>query len=108
MQHQHARTERAIQTITYMACTVMVHCILYCTEQGIYNLSLWSFAVTHFSWLHNQLPPGMSGLTLLELLTNSRDNHRDLLRSHVLRCPVYILEPSLKKMTRNLRCYGCI
>ena len=44
-QHQSSQSERAIQTIIYMAWTFMVHTSLHWTERGYYALSLWSFLV---------------------------------------------------------------
>eukprot|EP00804_Cyclotella_cryptica_P001119 CCRYP_008393-RA/>CCRYP_008393-RA protein AED:0.39 eAED:0.39 QI:0/0/0/1/0/0/2/0/218 len=37
-----------------------------------------------------------SGLTPLELLTKTKADHRDLLRSHVWGCPVFVLDPKLQ------------
>eukprot|EP00804_Cyclotella_cryptica_P014513 CCRYP_004809-RB/>CCRYP_004809-RB protein AED:0.52 eAED:0.36 QI:0/0/0/1/0/0/2/0/183 len=59
--HQNALAERAIQTIIYMARTLMT-----------------------------------TGLTPLELLSKTKADHRDLLRSHVWGCPVFVLDPKLQ------------
>ena len=65
-QHQNAQSEHAIQTIMYLARTVMVHTyLLNCTERGADALSLWSFAVTHSVWMYNWIPNKESGLTTL-------------------------------------------
>ena len=95
-QHQNSRAERSIQTIMYMARTFMVHTSLHWTENGVDDLSLWSFAVKHAAWLHNRVPNRLSGMTPLELLTNVKADHRDLLRTHVWGCPVYVLDPKLQ------------
>ena len=36
------------------------------------------------------------GLTPMELLTKTKTDHRDILRSHVWGCPTYVLDPSLQ------------
>ncbi len=95
-QHQNARAERAIQTIMYMARTFMVHASLHWTDRGSDDISLWPFAVKHAVWLYNRVPNRKSGLTPLELLTKSKADHRDLLRSHVWGCPAIVLEPQLQ------------
>jgi hypothetical protein len=69
-QHQNARAEWAIQTIMYMAQTFMVHALLYWTDCGLDDLSLWSFAVKHSVWVYNRVPNVKSGLTPLELSTS--------------------------------------
>jgi hypothetical protein len=94
--HQNGRTERAIQTIMYMARTFTIHVSLHWTDQGVDDLSLWPFAVRHAVWLHNRLPNHVTGLTPMELLTGTRSDHRDLLRVHVWGCPVYVLNPKLQ------------
>jgi hypothetical protein len=57
------------------------------------HISLWPFALKHAVWLYNRVP---NCLTLLELLTKSKADHHDLLRSYVWGCPAIVLEPSLQ------------
>ena len=95
-QHQNARAERAIQTIMYMARSFMVHSSLHWTDRGSDDISLWPFAVKHAVWLYNRVPNRLSGLTPLELLTKSKADHRDLLRTHVWGCPAIVLDPKLQ------------
>ena len=95
-QHQNAKAERAIQTIMWMARTFMLHVSLHWTERGVDDIALWGFAVKHAAWLYNRLPNRVSGLTPIELLTKEKSDHRDLLRSHVWGCPVYVLDPTLQ------------
>jgi len=47
---------------------------------------------------YNRVPNCLSGLTPLELLTKSKADHRDLLRSHVWGCPTIaiVLDPELQ------------
>ena len=48
-QHQNAQSERAIQNIMYMACTLIVHDSLYWSDRGSDDIYLWSFSdIIHF------------------------------------------------------------
>ena len=95
-QHQNAEAERAIQTVMYMARSFMIHAALHWGSDGSDDLSLWSFAVDYAAWLYNRIPQRLSGITPLEMITSTKSDHRDLLRSHVWGCPVYVLEPTLQ------------
>ena len=95
-QHQNARAERAIQTVMYVVCSFMVHSSLHWSDRKADRIDLWPFAVKHAVWLYNRLPNQESGLTPMELLTKTRSDHRDLLRSHVWGCPAYVLDPKLQ------------
>jgi hypothetical protein len=94
--HQNGRAERAIQTIMSMARTFMIHVALHWDEQGSDAVALWPFAVRHAVWLHNRLPNAVTGLSPLEILSGTCSDHRDLLRTHVWGCPVYVLDPKLQ------------
>ena len=59
-------------------------------------MALWEFAVKHAAWLHNRIPSRTTGLTPLELLSKTKADHKDLLRSHVWGCPVFVLDPKLQ------------
>ncbi len=72
----------------------MSHCIW--DEQGSDAVALWPFAVHHTVWLYNRLPNGVTGLSPMEILTGTRSDHRDLLRTHMWGCPVYVLDPKLQ------------
>ncbi|KAL7460298.1 hypothetical protein ACHAXS_001818, partial [Conticribra weissflogii] len=73
----------------------MVHAAIHWPSDGADEIRLWAFAIEHAAWLYNRLPNPKTGLTPLELFTKSKSDHRDLLRSHVWGCPVYVLDPSL-------------
>ena len=106
-QHQNANAERTIQTIMYMACTFLIHVSLHWSDHGVDDLFLWSFAVKHAAWLYNRLPNRVTGLSPLELLTKTKTDHQDLLRSHIWGCPVFVLDPKLqggKKIPKWNRC----
>jgi hypothetical protein len=94
--HQNGRAEQSIQTIMSMACTFMIHVSLHWDEQDSDAVALWPFAVCHAVRLYNRLPNGVTGLSPMEILTSTHLDHRDLLRTHVWGCPVYVLDPKLQ------------
>jgi hypothetical protein len=106
-QHQNAEAERAIQTVMYMARSFMIHAALNWGKDGSDDLSLWTFAVNHAAWLYNRIPQRFSGITPMEMVTNVKSDHRELMRAHVWGCPAYVLEAKLqdgKKLPKwNLR-----
>ncbi len=94
--HQNGCAEWSIKMIMVMACTFMIHVSLHWDEQGSDAVALWPFAVCHAVWLYNRLPNGVTGLSPMEILTGTCSDHRDLLHTHVWRCPVYVLDPKLQ------------
>jgi len=74
----------------------MIHVALHWDELGSNAIALWPFAVRHAVGLHNRMPNSVTGLSHLEILTGKRSDHRDLLRTHVWGCPVYVLDPKLQ------------
>lgn len=95
-QHQNAKAERAIQTVMWMARSFMLHVSMHWSERGVDDIALWGFAVKHATWLYNRIPNRYTGVTPLELLTKTKADHRDLSRTHVWGCPVYVLDPALQ------------
>ena len=73
----------------------MIHSSLHWTENGVNDITLWSFAVNHSVWVFNKVPNQESGISPMEILTKTKFNHRDLRRSHVWGCPVFVLEAKL-------------
>ena len=94
--HMNARAERSIGIIMGMARTFMIHVALHWTDSQVDDISLWPFAVKHAAWLYNRLPNQVTGITPLELLTNTKADHKDLLRTHVWGCPAFVLDPKLQ------------
>ena len=90
----------------YMARTFMLHVSLHWTEHGVDDLSLWPFAVKHAVWLHNWLPNKVTGLTPIELLTKQKTDHRDLLRTQIWGCPVFVLDYKLKNYQKITKWNG--
>ena len=88
----------------------MIHAALHWSEDGSDDITLWSFAVDHAAWLYNRIPQRTSGITPLEMVSQCKTDHRDLMRTHVWGCPVYVLEATLqdgKKLPKwTKRCGG--
>ena len=95
--HQNGKAERAIQTISYWARTMMTHVALHWPDDNADNIRLWAFAVTHAAWLYNHMPNRNLGwMSPLEIFTKTRSDHHDLLRTRVWGCPAFVLHPKLQ------------
>jgi len=95
--HQNARAERTIQTISYWACTMMVHAALHWPNDGADDIRLWAFAISHAAWLYNRLPNKTLGWNSpIEVFTKTKSDHRELLQEHVWECPVFVLDAKLQ------------
>ena len=79
-----------------MARSFMIHAALNWGEDGSDDLSLWSLALDHASWLYNKIPQRRTGMTPQEVATSCKSDHKDLARTHVWGCPCYVLEPKLQ------------
>ena len=53
--HQNGIAERAIQTVTYLARSMLIHMCLHWPDQST-EIDLWPFAFTYASWQWNQVP----------------------------------------------------
>ena len=95
-QHQNAEAERVIQTVMYMARSFMVHAALNWGEDGLEDITLWPFVMDYTTWLYNCIPQQFSGITPLEMVTQSKKDHRDLMQTHVCKYHIYVLEASLQ------------
>jgi len=95
-QFENGAAERAIQTIFWMARSMMLHVALRWNEHEVDSPRLWPFAVKHALWIYNRLPNRVTGLTPLERLSGAKDDHRDLRRAHVWGAPCYVLDPKLQ------------
>ena len=80
----------------WVARTFILHVAMRWSERGVENIALWDFAVKHAAWLYNRMPNRYFGLTPMELLTNIKADHRDLLRAHVWGCPCYVLDRKIQ------------
>ena len=80
----------------YMARTFMINSSLHWTENGVDDITLWSFAVKHSVWVFNRVPNQESGISPMEILTKTKSNHLDLRHYHVWGYTVFVLEAKLQ------------
>ncbi len=93
---ENGAAERAVQTVFWMARSMMLHCALRWDLEGCADPSLWPQALLHAVWLYNRTPKIDTCVSPLELLTSRRDDHHDLLRTKVWGCPSFVLDPILQ------------
>ena len=74
-----------------MARTFMIHVALHWTDYRVDDIALWPFAIKHAAWLYIRLPNQITGISPLEMLTQEKATHEDLLQSHVWGCPTFVL-----------------
>ena len=60
--HQNGVTERGIQTVFWMARTMLVHSTIY-SPQGTITDELWDMAIDHALWLYNLIPREYSSIS---------------------------------------------
>ena len=95
--HQNGVAERSIQTVVYMARTMMLHAAMRAPE-GFIKSEHWPMAMDQAVWLYNRIPRQDSGCSPHELWSRSTLHKQEQLADcHVWGCPVYVLEPSLQK-----------
>ncbi|CAJ1967493.1 unnamed protein product [Cylindrotheca closterium] len=93
--HQNAVAERAIQTVTKWAWTMLLHQVLHWPDEA--DVHLWPFAMEHAAYIWNSLPRRDTWLAPLEIFSQSRfPNYNSLHRLHVFGCPTYVLDPKLQ------------
>ena len=93
---ENGAAERAVQTLFWMARSMMLHCALRWDLEGCGDPELWPQALLHAVWLYNRTPKMETCFSPLELLTRKRDDHHDLLRTKVWGCPSFVLDPILQ------------
>ena len=91
---QNGIAERAIQTIVYMARTMMIHSSIH--WPGVADTCLWPMAVQAAVYIHNRFPRIDNNLSPYELLTSSRWERQRLMNLHVWGSPVYVLDPRIQ------------
>ena len=96
--HSSGCSERAIQHITRMARTMMLHAALRSPPDTI-TADLWPMAMDYAVWIWNRIPRRDTGLSSLELWTRSVSeiSRQSLADAHVWGCAAYVLEPKLQK-----------
>lgn len=92
--HQNGKVERSIRTIMAMARTMLLHAAVHWPD--VADPSLWSLAVKHSVWIYNHIPSlASSGLSPLDIWSQSRFPLRNLHALHVWGSPVYVLQKQL-------------
>ena len=94
-QHMNGKAERSIGLIMNMARTFLINVSLSWTGNGVNSTRLWPMAVNHAVWIYNRLPDPETGISPLERITGMVSDHRDLQRTHVWGCPVFVLADKL-------------
>ena len=69
--YQNAVAERAIETVVYMARTMMIHAAMRSPENTITS-DLWPMAMEYAVWIYNHLPKSDTGLSPDEIWTRSQ------------------------------------
>jgi hypothetical protein len=97
--HQNGVAERAIQTSTKWARTILLHAILHWPHVTAQTnvLQLWPFAMDHSIHVWNNLLGKKIRRSPIELFTSTaHPNYDHLQRSHVWGSPMYVLQPELQ------------
>jgi hypothetical protein len=92
--HQNGVAERAIQTVTLMARSMLLHMALHWPDQ--FSEDLWPFALDYSAFIHNHMPKRSQGLAPIELFCGTRLNCSYLRRARVFGCPSFVLDPKLQ------------
>ena len=93
--HQNGVAERAIQTMSSWARTMLLHATIHWPEAE--HLHLWPLALQHAAYLWNHLPNRTTGVAPIEIFSGvSFSTFEHLTSSHVWGCPVYVLDPKLQ------------
>ena len=91
---QNGVAERAIQTVTSIARTMMIHSAIH--WPAVADSSLWPMALQHAIYLHNRFPLKGVGHSPYELATYQRFERRKLMDVHVWGAPAYVLDPRIQ------------
>ena len=93
--HQNGVAERAIQTVSSWAHTMLLHATIHWPE--VEHLNLWPFALQHAAFLWNHFPNRTTGVAPIEIFSGvSLSMFEHLTHNHVWGCPVYVLDPKLQ------------
>jgi hypothetical protein len=86
--------ENAIKNVQRKARTMMIHAALRWPDQN--EKDLWPLALEHAVYMHNHTPREATGLSPVEIWTQSKSTHSALTHARVWGCPVYVLDPRLQ------------
>ena len=93
--------ERSIRTIMSIARTMMLHAAIHWPEMA--DATLWPLAVDYAVHIFNRVPNPETGLSPLDVFSNSRQPQRRLHDIHVWGSPGYLLDKRIadgKKLPR--------
>ncbi len=93
--HQNGVTERAICTISNIACAMLLHALAH-WKHGIDSL-MWPIAVQYATYTYNILPR-LNGICINDIFFGTRVPRYKLRNLHVWGCPVYVLNPLLYRL----------
>lgn len=98
---QNGVAERALQTITNWARTMMMHQLVHWPDQ--FDPSLWPFALEHAAHLWNNMPKQGQSFSPLEILSRMKQpGVSPLQQARVWGCPAYVLDPQLHDSGKKL------
>jgi hypothetical protein len=92
--HQNGVAERNIKTVVEMARCMMQHSALHWPDA--FNEALWPYAMDYACWLWNNTPHKDSGVSPMELLSQTHLGCEQISRARVWGCPAYVLDPKLQ------------
>jgi hypothetical protein len=99
--HHNAVAERSIRTIMSIARTMMLHAAIHWPEMA--DATLWPLAVDYAVHVFNRVPNPETGLSPLDVFSNTRHPQRRLHDLHVWGSPAYLLDKRIadgKKIPR--------
>jgi len=91
--HQNAIAERRIGVLSDHARALLHHATLMWPEQ--IDSKLWPFAMRVANFCHNHTPDSASGVTPMQVFTNTYDADESLKDLHTFGCPVVVLRSDL-------------
>ena len=92
--HANAGAERAIQTVTYMAQAMMIHCHI--RWPSAFSPSLWPMALEYATWIYNHIPQEDNDMCPMEVFSGTKIDCTLLRRVRVWGCPSNVLDPKLQ------------
>ena len=96
--HQNEVSESSINTVAYMACTIMIYAGKRSPE-GFSTIDIWPMDMDYACWVHNRTHKESTGLSPYEVWTGSTyTTNKDFFRDcHIFGAPTCVLETRLQK-----------
>ncbi len=92
--HQNGPAENSIKNVSRRARIMMFHAALRWPD--VSDKTMWPFAIRHAVHLHNHMPSSVTGLSPIEIWTQSKATCNPLISVHPWGCPVHVLSPKLQ------------